>query len=227
MTTERKIIAALAAALVVICAVVSVEVYRQHRMLESADKVRAANDAERRLLQQQIDTRDKADVQQQQAAQWAIRNVKTSGDAVRILRQVVSVPAAASAAPQTVVAQAADLSPQLREQMPDAPAYVVQTQDAAISTSQTLLQCRADQASLSTCQADKLDLQRQLADEQKTSAAWRDAAKGGSTAKRVLQVAKCAAFAGGGGALGQVAGGQARWAALGAAAGAVACRFVF
>lgn len=129
--------------------------------------------------------------------------------------------------PQTVAVQPQQLSPEVRAQMPDAPEYVLQTQAAAVSTSKALLQCRADQASLTTCQADKVDLQQQLADEQRTAQAWRNAAKGGSTAHRVLQVAKCAAFAGGGAAVGQAAGGQAKWAALGAAAGAIGCRYVF
>lgn len=70
-------------------------------------------------------------------------------------------------------------------------------------------------------------MQAQLEAKQKEADAWKKAAKGGSAAQRFFKVAKCVGLSAGGAAAGQVIGGQPRWAAVGAAAGATACNFVF
>lgn len=70
-------------------------------------------------------------------------------------------------------------------------------------------------------------MQGQLAAKQQEAEAWKKAAQGGSAAKRFFKVAKCVGLSAGGAAAGQVIGGQPRWAAVGAAAGATACNFVF
>lgn len=228
MTMERKVEIGI---VLLVIAVLAGLAWKQHEANDAAKIEAAASDAQVRTLQEQIDQRKAADAAQQKAAAAAQAAVKTTGDAVRVIREVVQVPIVQNAPPvtqpQAVTAKPADIADAVKQQMPESPSYIVETQEQSIATAKTLLQCRADQQSLSSCQQDKLDMQAQLEAKQKEADAWKKAAKGGSAAQRFFKVAKCVGLSAGGAAAGQVIGGQPRWAAVGAAAGATACNFVF
>lgn len=227
MTTERKVLICLCLLLLVLSVIAGRAIWVQHDEIIKADSEVKVREAQIETLQVAIRSREAADEAQQNRAKQDQAAVKTAADAVRVITKLVTVPGAPVDVPQTITLQRADLSGDVAAKLPDSPDYVIQTSMAAQQVAKDLLQCRADQRSLESCKADKADLQAMYDLQGKNAQTWKNAAKGGSVAKRVWDVAKCAAFAGGGAWTAHRIGRDAQAAAVGAAAGAVACKFLF
>ncbi|QNI34516.1 hypothetical protein H7849_11835 [Alloacidobacterium dinghuense] len=197
MTTAHKITLAVALALLVVLGYVGHEWLQEHDARMQAESVAKSADKDKQQAAQQIDAiqkrmdaRDTADAKQQSQTADLIKSVQTLAQIKQQLPQYITLPSA----PQQITAQQASTINAAK--LPDAP--TVQAGDFMVSQADAkpvfdkLAQCSADEQSLSTCKADRDDehtqlaaSQRQLADEQKESAAWEKAAKGGSLLHRL------------------------------------------
>jgi|ERR1035437_2732249 hypothetical protein len=201
--------------------------YEQHKMIADATAASAADIAKIKSFEDDRLSQAQADAAQQKSAQTTKANVKTSADAVRTIIQYVTLPAAApDAPPQTTVIAKTDLSTAEQAKVPDSPSYSLQTQDAAVATAKTLIQCKVDQTSLTSCTKQISDLVVERDTYKAQSDTWENTAKGGSKAKRLLKFAECAATTAGGAAAGSLTK-DTKYAAIGAAAGFTACQFLF
>jgi hypothetical protein len=222
MTTERKIIVALSVVILVVAAIMGKFMLEQKRALDNAAATTTADEANISRLQSDRDARDKTDALQQRASVVAQSEVKTSADAVKVItRYLPSIPA--NALPAEVVVAQGDLSTTERAEVADAPSYVLQTQDAALSIAKNLIACDADRQSLAACKDDLKDADAQTAAQKHESSTWQAVAKGGTKTHRFLNVLKCVGTSAAGAAAGAVTK-QTKWAVVGAGAGVVACQ---
>lgn len=107
-----------------------------------------------------------------------------------------------SAPAQSVVVQKSALSVATQQELPDAPTYVVQTDLKAEATAKALIDCQSTAATASTCAADLADTRTKLQAVTADRDDWKTAAHGGSFWTRLKSGAK--------------------WAGIGALAGAAA-----
>lgn len=225
---KNVIIAILAGILLLMVGVGAKFAYDQHKALDQADAASAVDSKVIADLQTDRANRAEADLDQQKQAAALQATVHTSSDAVRYITQYVPQPAAATpnAPAQTVAIQRSDLTAAEQAKVPNAPGYVLQTQDAATATAKELIQCSADRSSLTSCRAELADSDKQqmLLSQQVT--VYKDAAKGGSASKRFLKFAGCAALGAGGGAAGALTK-RPLYAAVGAVGGFTACQLLF
>lgn len=228
--TKDRLIAALAAIIITALLVFAWLAHQQNVALAHATELSQAASAKIAALEADRATLSSADAAQQRAAKATEANVKTSADAVRTIIQYVPMPlvqgATVAIAPQTSVIQRSDLTAVEQSKIPDAPAYVLETQDASIAVAKKLVACEATDASLTTCKAELVDSDAQAALLRQKAQTWESAAKGGSKSKRFLKLLKCAAFTGAGAAAGSISG-KPMYAGVGAVAGFGACQVLF
>ncbi|WP_263418672.1 hypothetical protein [Terriglobus albidus] len=227
MTIERKALIVLSIVLAVLAVIAGRSIWVQHDELMKADQTVALRDQQIEVLKGAIASRDAADEDQQAAAHKAQAAVQTSTDAVKVITKLVTVPGAPVDVPQSVVAQKEEIADVVRERLPESPDYVVQTAAVAEETAKRLIQCEADRKSLQACKADKADLLDMFGLEKQNANMYQKVAKGGSVAKHTWDIAKCALVSGGGAWAAYSLGKDSRSAAIGGAAGAVACKFIF
>lgn len=186
MTTERKIIVVLSAVILLGASFAGFEMLRAHDANLVASTQQKAADAQRAADDKAISDRDALlqTYQKQIIAQQAA--IKTSSQAVQVIEHYVPAPASQ----QPVVVQKADLTPAEQAKLPDSPSYVVTTQEQAIDTAKSLLQCDANTKSLTTCQANLVDTQNKVVLAEKQSQTWENAAKGGSKWARIWTATK-------------------------------------
>lgn len=227
--SKKTAIAVLAVVFVAGALVMMRMAYNQHEALATAAQTAAVAEARIAFLEDARKQAVAADAAQQKAAQAAQADVRNTAQAVRTIIQYVPVPQTSGqpvpTAPQTTVIQKADLSAAEQAKVPDSPSYALQTQEAAVATARTLIQCKADQTSLNSCAAQLSTVALEREAYKGEAAAWEKAAKGGSKAKRFLKFAACAAAGAGGGFAG--AAKSPGYAAAGAAAGFGACHILF
>lgn len=186
MTTERKIIVVLAAIILAGAGFAGLQILKAHDANLVATTQQKADDAQKAAVDKAIVDRDVLlqGYQKQIAAQQVA--VKTSTQAVQVIEHYVPMPAAQ----QPVIVQKADLTPIEQAKLPDAPSYVITTQDQAIDTAKVLLQCDADTKSMSTCKADLKDTQAKESLAEQDAAMWQKSAKGGSKWARIWNATK-------------------------------------
>lgn len=179
ITTREMVIGGIAALALIVAGI-----FYGNMVLKDHDaKTRAeATDASTKAAQAQADKaiadRDALLKQYQASIAQQEGNVKTAGQAVQVIEHYIPSPQ------QAVVVQKADLTPQEQAKLPDAPSYVVTTQQQAVDTAKTLLQCDATGKALDTCKADLDDTGTKLTAETQDAAVWRLAAKGGTKWQR-------------------------------------------
>ena len=180
---------------ILLLAAITIEIVHERELRIKAEVTIEAN-------KQIIAVRDKADAKQQADTQIQKAAVTTAPQALKIITQLVPIPATSSepgqslpTQPQAVVVQPHDLSPQVQAQLPNSPSYSIFTQSQTIAQAKYDMQCEADRKSLATCQLDKST----LTDSLKTETA---VAEGGTFWHRVGTGLKHAACGSSGGAAG-------------------------
>lgn len=186
MTTERKVILVLAIVIAAGVGFAGMQAVKAHDAALVATTQQQADAALKAEKAKGIADRDamQASYEQRIAAQQAA--VKTSAQAVQVIDHYVTTPEAA----QPVVVQKEQLTQAEQAKLPDAPSYVVTTQQQSIDTAKKLLQCDADGSALSVCRSDLADTKTQYSIVSKEAATWEDAAKGGSKWTRIWNAAK-------------------------------------
>lgn len=224
MNTERKVIVGLVTLILVVGSFAGVEILRAHDADLVASTKQKVDDDAKATLNKAIADRDGAlkAFQDQIAAQQ--NAVRTTPQAVQVIEHYVPSPAGQ----QPVVVQKSDLTPAEKAKLPDAPSYVVLTQDQAVANAKSLLQCDADQKGLQACRADLVDTQKKEAVAEQDAAMWEKTAKGGSRWQRLRSGAWHAGCGAAAGTVGAVEGNR-NGAQVGAVSGAatfVGCEVV-
>lgn len=184
--------------------------------------------------------------------QWVAerQQIKSAAAAVKIITkyvpgtagQTVAIPAAlidpalfnpapGEGTPQgTLPAQPGAIAPEALAQA-EAPAaletpqnYVLQTEKAAIKTAIAVQEGQQCKRELEGCHMDAKDFRAQVQALELDRNKWRDTAKGGSTAKRILRGLAIGACGAGGAAIGAEKGNKG--AAIGSLIGAAGCAFL-
>jgi cytoskeletal protein RodZ len=163
MTTERKIVIVLALAIVVCGSIAAWSAFNSHDARVRAEEHIKADEAIKAEKDKAIADRD-AQLKQYQAAITAQQaKVQTSANAVQVIDHYL--PSPAGALPGAIVAQKADLPASIAAKLPEAPSYVIETQDEAIAVAKGALQCDLNTKALNTCQADMKDTKANLVTE--------------------------------------------------------------
>lgn len=224
MTRDQKIIAVLAAVIVIGGGVLLFLKFKADADISVADEVSRAKDTRIAELSTSMQDRDKKNEALLEKIDQQKAEVKTVPDAVRVITKYVQVPGQDT---PIFAVEPSDLTPKEKAELPSSPGYAIQTQESVVQTAKTLLQCQADQGSLDTCKLDLTDMRSQLAARTDEVKVWKSAAKGGSVAKRLLKIGGCAAAVGGGAATARAFTSDARWI-VGAAVGSSAvCALVW
>jgi hypothetical protein len=126
-----------------------------------------------------IADRDELLKQYEEALSIKIASVTTPQAAVKVIDHYIP-----SGAPSAIVKRE-DLSAAAQAQLPDAPGYVVETDDKAEATAKALLACDATGKALETCKADRVDDATKLQAVADDRDAWKTAAKGGTRWQRL------------------------------------------
>ncbi len=155
---------------------------------KAKDEVIAANQKRIKEAQQRIAQREKQWQRERAAWEREKREIRTQAQAVKAIEKHV---------PEThgTVAEIKreDLKPEALAELPlpEAPKYMLMSEQTAVELAQQIVQCRQDQAALGKCEQDTADLRTQIqAAEEKAKAAeekaerWEKAAKGGNKVKR-------------------------------------------
>ena len=154
---RTKIIAGLAAGMLLAGGVSLKYAYEQSVALAQADTATKAGEDHIRDMEIDAELHAAQDAAQQHAAQNAQAQIHTSADAVRTIIRYVPQPAGAVEAPAPVVIQRQDLTAAEQAKVPDAPSYVLETEDEAKATARELIQCDADRSSLAACHVEAQD----------------------------------------------------------------------
>lgn len=219
MTRDQKIIAVLVGILA-LGGILLLAIHNSDQAdIAAAQAETKAQQAINADLTQQIKDRDTADKTQRAQAQAQESQVKTSADAAKVIGGIAVDGPFVTSGDESIQGSTAPA-------FPDAPSYVLQTQDEAVATAKKIIQCNADEVSLLTCKADLADETKIAAGTQQEVYTWEKAAKGGTTATRFLKIAGCSLAAGGGATLG-AAFWHAKGAAIGAIGGAGTCMVVW
>ena len=178
MTTERKVTIVLALILAVCGVMAAYSAIKSHDAQVQAAAQIKADEAIKAEKDKAIADRDAQlkDYQGAIAAQQA--KVQTSAGAVQVIEHYL--PAPTGSLPEAVVAQKADLPASVASKLPDAPSYVIETQEEAVAVAKGALQCDADTRALNTCQADLKDTRANLLAEGNEVSTLQIEVKGGT-----------------------------------------------
>ena len=178
MTTERKVTIVLALILAVCGVMAAYSAIKSHDAQVQAAAQIKADEAIKAEKDKAIADRDAQlkDYQGAIAAQQA--KVQTSAGAVQVIEHYL--PAPTGSLPEAVVAQKADLPASVASKLPDAPSYVIETQQEAVAVAKGALQCDADTRALNTCQADLKDTRANLLAEGNEVSTLQIEVKGGT-----------------------------------------------
>lgn len=157
MNTQQKLV--LAAGILVLASLALIG-FGCYEWLQEHD-ARMKSDAVAETAKQNVADRDKHDGAQQAQAKKDAAAITTAPQAIKVITQYVPVPVNPSHPNMepAVVVQPSDLSEQVKQILPDAPSYIVETDKLAEATAQKLTICSANTQSLLTCQSDKKDMQ--------------------------------------------------------------------
>lgn len=215
--TLAKVCAALFAMLVALCGLAGVLSVRQGKALAGAQAFSAAQQQIVDQAQKRMDQRE-ADWQKQRA-EWERERaaIQTAPQAVRVIEKYV---------PQTTGQSVPDvkpeqIAPEVRQNLPNAPSYVVKTTQAEVETAKAVQAGQQCASALQKCEKDAADLRTQAGANKSDRDNWRETAQGGSTSKRTARVGLISLCGAGGAAAGAIRG--SKGAAIGSFVGAVAC----
>lgn len=224
MTISKKTAVIAGSVVLLLLGIMAKISWDQHVAIAAASKISSDDQKKVAFYNDLIAKRDAADIQQQALSVEQQAKVKTSSDAVKVITKYVPVPTVAPDQPAAAfVVDKEAFTPEEAKQLPESPAYVVQTQDQSVLVAKQLIACEADRRSLDSCKANVGDLNSALDVEKHNSQTWEKAAKGGTKTQRFMKFLKCAGFAGVGAAGGAFTK-QPLWAGVGAGAGVAACQ---
>jgi hypothetical protein len=182
MTSEHKVIAFLVLIIVVCGSLFTWSAFQSHDAQVRAEAQIKSDDAIKAEKDKAIADRDEQLKQYQRAIATQQAKVDTGAQAVQVIDHYL--PAAPGALPAAVVAQKADLSASVAAKLPDAPSYVIETQDEAIQVAKGALQCDANIKALNTCQSDLKDIKANMLTETAEVSTLQTALKGGTKGQR-------------------------------------------
>ncbi len=187
MNIEQKIIVALSILILLGASLAGYEMVKAHITEVVATVQQRANDVAKAVDDKNIAMRDARQAEYTKAISAQQARVRTSAQAVTIIDHYVP-PATPQAGP--VVIAKADMPAAIEAKLPDAPSYVVTTQDQSIGIGKKLLQGDADASALATCQLDLTDTRDKVIRSEQDAATWERAAKGGSKWTRIKSAGK-------------------------------------
>lgn len=193
---------------------------RQGRALEQVQAVslqqqKLVDEAQTRITQREA-------AWQVERAAWAKERaaIRTAPQAVRIIEKYIP-----QLVGQTVTeVPPAQIAPEVAAALPPTPTYVVTTPEAQVETARAVQQGQECAAHVLKLETDGVDLRGQVQAVTKDRDTWRQAARGGSWAKRLFRGSVIGLCGAGGAAVG--AGRGSKGAAIGSLVGAVACTIV-
>ncbi len=209
--------AVLSLALLVIGIVLGVLTVRQNKALANSQAISVKQQQTVDQAQQRIEQRDAAWKVEQAKWEKERAEIKTAPQATRIIEKYIPQIAGQSVAD----VKSEEIAPEIRAQLPNAPSYVVKTEQAEVETAKAVQAGQECAANLLRCQQDGADLRKQTKALTADRDNWRDTANGGSVARRALHIGIVGACSAGGAGVGASQG--SKGAAIGSLIGAVAC----
>jgi hypothetical protein len=202
MTNTEKALIIVSAALVVLIAVGAYFYVEQVRNLAKAEAYSAAKDevisklnASIKDAQSRMDKRDADWQEQEKLFEKQLAEIKTQDQARKALAE--------SGAPTVEVARE-QLPANVQQQLPDAKSYTVITPDEAVRFARSLVEADRLKGEVDKLTNDNVDLRGQLKDAQQAQKEteskaheWKNAAHGGTWARRSVSALKWGAISGG------------------------------